>query len=294
MAGGYFMGPPATRRRRGPRAPRGRFVLGLLLIVAGFGVAAVVAATRIDQTTRHKQIGTGYVVDSRLVGRRLQQRAIVPRGGGRGRGLLVLLQGRGDRPGDDFSDAMTAELKRLGSRAPVVVEVDGGQHSYYHDRADGRWGSYVVREAIPEAVRRFGTDPKRVAIGGMSMGGFGALDLARLHPGRFCAVGGHSPALWRRARDTAPGAFDNARDFARHDVYGTVLRRPRAYATEHLWIDVGRGDPFRAVDSALARRLLARHRDVSFHVWPGGHGGAYFDAHVAGYLRFYARALQRC
>jgi S-formylglutathione hydrolase FrmB len=48
---------------------------------------------------------------------------------------------------------------------------------------------------IPQVTRRFGTDRRRVAIGGISMGGFGAYDLARLNPGRFCAVGGHSPAL---------------------------------------------------------------------------------------------------
>lgn len=35
-------------------------------------------------------------------------------------------------------------------------------------------------------------------------------DLAMLHPGRFCAVGGHSPALWFDGGETAPGAFDSA------------------------------------------------------------------------------------
>jgi S-formylglutathione hydrolase FrmB len=49
------------------------------------------------------------------------------------------------------------------------------------------------------------------------VGGFGAYDLARLNPGRFCAVGGHSPALWRSGGETAPGAVDDAEDFARHD-----------------------------------------------------------------------------
>jgi S-formylglutathione hydrolase FrmB len=35
-----------------------------------------------------------------------------------------------------------------------------------------------------------------VAIGGISMGGFGAYAIARLDPGRFCAVGGQSAALY--------------------------------------------------------------------------------------------------
>ena len=87
-----------------------------------------------------------------------------------------------------------------------------------------------MREVIPTVVRRFDIDPRRVAIGGISMGGFGAYDLALLHPERFCAVGGHSPALWLEAGETAPGAFDDAADFERNDVVGMVRGNPDAFA----------------------------------------------------------------
>jgi hypothetical protein len=50
------------------------------------------------------------------------------------------------------------------------------------------------------------------------MGGFGALDLARLAPSRFCAVGAHSAALWFSGGETPAGAFDAAADFERHDL----------------------------------------------------------------------------
>jgi S-formylglutathione hydrolase FrmB len=89
-----------------------------------------------------------------------------------------------------------------------VLLVDGGDHSYYHDRDDFDWGTHVLRDAIPAARRRLNTDPGREAIGGFSMGGFGALDLARQR--RFCAVGGHSaasgsrPGKRRRGRSTTP------------------------------------------------------------------------------------------
>jgi predicted esterase len=288
--GSYFLGPPARRRHRG----RGRLLVVLALLAAGTVVGVVVAATRKGPDERGADVES-FDVKSRLVDRTLEQKAAVPMGGAEGRPLLVLLHGRGSSPGDAFSDEFFAELERLGPRAPVVVEVNGSDHSYYHDRDDGRWGSYVVREAIPAAVERYGVDGKRIAIGGTSMGGFGALDIARRNPRRFCAIGGHSAALWRRAGDTAPGAFDDARDFRRHDVYGYVRRNPRAYAREKLWIDVGRSDPFRSADAAVARTLKARDRaDVEYSLRPGGHGGEYFRANVASYLRFYARALERC
>jgi S-formylglutathione hydrolase FrmB len=159
-----------------------------------------------------------------------------------------------------------------------VLLASGGDHSYYHDRRDGPWGSSVVREAIPAAASRLHTNG-RVAIGGMSMGGFGALDLGRLYPRRFCAVGGHSAALWFRAADTPAGAFDDAQDFARHDV--VRLARYRV----PVWIDVGADDPFRAADTSLARRVHA-----IFHIWPGGHDPGYWRRHTGAYLRFYADA----
>ena len=145
--------------------------------------------------------------------------AVIPAGStARPRPLLVFLHGYGANQNSYLTDAMFAALARLGAQAPDVVFPYGGPDSYWHDRADGAWGSYVMREVIPRAIARLHADPLRVAIGGISMGGFGALDLARLHPGRFCAAGGHSPALWVSGGESAAGAFDDAADFARHDV----------------------------------------------------------------------------
>src|SRR5205085_4314835 len=106
------------------------------------------------------------------------------------RPLLVFLHGRG---GNDETfvenEAIFRTLAALGERAPIVAFPDGGDHSYWHNRPGGAWATYAMREVIPTVRRRFGTDPQRVAIGGISMGGFGAYDLALHHPGRFCAVG---------------------------------------------------------------------------------------------------------
>jgi S-formylglutathione hydrolase FrmB len=288
MTGSYFIGPPARRRRR--RAPAA--LLLFLLALAGAAVA-VVASSRSD-ADRHGAAVESLMIDSALVGRKLEQKVAVPDGGADGRPLLLLLHGRGAKPGGAFSDTFFAELDRLGDRAPVVVEVDGGDHSYYHDRKDGRWGSYVVREVIPAMLKRYDVDGRRIALGGVSMGGFGALDIARREPGRFCAVGGHSAALSRSARETADGAFDNAADFRRHDVYGQVRGNPRAYVREQIWLDAGTKDPFRPVNEEIVRMLKRRGRSVTWHGWPGEHGGAYFRAHVGDYLRWYARQFERC
>jgi S-formylglutathione hydrolase FrmB len=232
-----------------------------------------------------------FQLASRLVQRTLAETLVVPAGGGAGRPLLVLLHGRSANADQFLGDPLFAELKRLGAAAPVVLLPSGGDHSYWHDRADGAWGSYVVREAIPAALARTHADAGRIAVGGVSMGGFGALDLARLHPGRFCAVGAHSAAIWPSAAQTASGAFDDAADFARHDVMGAA-RRGDPYGSTPVEIDVGRDDGFRFADEQLAHDLRAHHARVTFRFYPGGHSG--WRDRMGDYLRFYSSALERC
>jgi predicted esterase len=272
-------------------------VLGIGLVVLVSVVVAFLVAREVTAgPDRHGAREVHFTVASRLVGRSLHEVAIVPSGAAPGRRpLLVFLHGRGGKPGDFFSAEFYAALERLGPKAPIVVQLDGGDHSYWHDRRGGRWGGYVLREAIPEAVRVLGADPRRVAIGGISMGGYGAFDIARrARKGRFCAVGGHSPAFWLSGGDSAPGAFDDAADFARHDVYAYAGSRRRPYGSTPLWIDRGDRDPFASADAELVRALRASGAEVSSHVWPGRHETEYWRAHTASYLRFYADALARC
>jgi enterochelin esterase-like enzyme len=282
----------AKRRRRRRFVTRVTALVGLVLAALGLAVAVRPSMIGFGRDRYHGTDGMRIVrfdLRSRLVGATLHETAVVPPGTRR-RPLLVFLHGRGSTPDAVMSDAFFRTLRGLGASAPVVLLPDGGDHSYWHDRRDGRWGSYVVREVIPAARRRFRT-ARGVAIGGISMGGFGALDLGRLYPLSFCAIGAHSAAVWRRGSDTAAGAFDDARDFARHDVLRVARRHPHLYGRRPVWIDGGDVDPFRSTDRALARLLRGR---VTYHVWPGGHESAYWDAHMPAYLRFYARSLARC
>jgi S-formylglutathione hydrolase FrmB len=206
----------------------------------------------------------------------------------------VFLHGKGENAESNLVTAMFAAIGALGDSAPDIVFPYGGEDSYWHDRADGRWGEYVMREVIPQAVRRLHADPNRVAIGGLSMGGFGSYDLALQHPGAFCAVGGDSAALWRSGGESAAGAFDSAEDFDRNNVIAAARAGGRAYRGARLWLDVGTEDPFRSADSEFADLLRSDGLDVQFHLWPGGHETSYWAAHWGSYLSFYADALARC
>jgi S-formylglutathione hydrolase FrmB len=271
----------------------------MALALVGVAIAyLVLSATVLAPADRHGARLGSVTVHSGAVGRDLEVSVAVPAGAAGDearRPLLVFLHGR-NGTADSYTgdEAFFAALAKLGAKAPVVAFPEDDGESYWHDRDTGGWGSYVVDEAIPEVARAFGADPGRVAIGGISMGGFGAYDLALRNPGRFCAVGGHSPALWLRGADTAQGAFDDAEDFLRHDAIGTLRSDPGAFGPIPIWNDAGRDDPFLISDVAFDEVLEAAGADLSAHTWPGGHERSYWDSHWDAYMRFYGQALARC
>jgi S-formylglutathione hydrolase FrmB len=286
-------------RRRPSRRQirRRRWALAFIALLALSAVYLALAATVFAPVNTDSAQVTHLTVHSEAVGEDLGVEVVVPGEAPApgGRALLVFLHGRGGSDQTFTGDgAFFAGLAKQGRRAPVVAFPDGGDHGYWHDRAEGDWGRYVMREVIPQVVRRFGVDPRRIAIGGISMGGFGAYDLALLHPHRFCAVGGHSPALWFEAGETAPGAFDGAADFARNDVVARVRSDPDAFGDMRVWNDYGSEDPFRAYDEGFVSTLERGDADFTTHSWPGAHNSAYWDRHWSRYLHFYANSLARC
>ncbi len=264
------------------------------LVVLGVVIWRVVAGALGSDT--HGARVERLRIDSDAVGHDLPVTVVLPPGDAGGdRPLLVFLHGRGSSQDASLVDPFFEALLDLGRRAPVVAFPYGGDHSYWHDRADGGWASYVVDEVIPQVARRFDADSQRVAVGGISMGGFGALDLALHHPGRFCAVGGHSPAVWESGAETASGAFDDTEDFARNDLVAAARASSPALTTVPLWIDAGAEDPFQPGDLALVTALRAAGAPITTKLsWPGGHDDDYWNAHWGPYLRFYAGALNGC
>jgi len=249
-------------------------MLAVVAMLSFSGCGGHKAAQPVPKAPQSSDTKGARVVRYTLDGR--NEIAVVPRK--TNRRLLVLLHGVGAGPEQFLSNQVFTALAQPGS--PVVVMLNGGDHSYWHDRNSGEWASMVLNRAIPDARRRFHTKGK-VGIGGISMGGYGALHIASLRPNAFCAVGGHSAALWRRAGATAPGAFDNADDYRRNSVFTKIGKLKKL----NVWLDVGDQDSFRDADAELARKL-----SVHLHVFPGGHDSAYWNGHMAIYLAFYKRA----
>jgi len=172
--------------------------------------------------------------------------------------------------------------------APMaMVTVDGGD-GYWNPHPGDDPMAMVIGELIPRCQRLgLGRPPRRIAVVGTSMGGYGALLLAEKYPRLFAAAAAVSPAVWTsypQARQANPDAFASAAAFAAGDViaHATALgRRPVRIAS-------GSGDPFYPGVHALARALPAG-AVVAFG--PGCHDGSFFTAQEPPSLAFLATHL---
>lgn len=293
---------PSTDERKREGSPHSiRYVvLRLLAALAIAGAFFAIDRFLLEDDPVREQFGTtvrSFAVESDLLERTLPAKVVVPpKAPPRNRSLLVFLHGRGEDERSYLVEPMFEALAEQRGRAPVVAFPFGGDSSYWHDRGSGEWADYVLAEVIPQVVDRYDVDPDRIAIGGISMGGYGAYNVARIDPSRFCAVGGHSPAVWETAAETADGAFDDGDDFDRNNVIAIARDDPSPYADLRLWLDAGEDDPFLAGDEALeeALRSAGGRPGPVVKRSPGGHDNGYWNANWDDYFRFYAHALGEC
>lgn len=153
--------------------------------------------------------------------------------------LVLFLPGAYDGPADFRSSGLEAELRRLessGTTAPALWVVVEHRKSWYADRKDGSFPfeRFLVDELIPECERRhpgFGGAPSARTVAGLSMGGFGALNLAARTAlfGRCAAL---SPAL-------VEPPFDRVGWWLRRSLRRTFPLDPESFAPWNPWRHLG-------------------------------------------------------
>lgn len=199
------------------------------------------------------------------------------------------------------------QRQQIGEFLIVTPDADT---SFYINSRDGhiRYEDFFIRELIPFIDRTYRTKPGRGSrgIGGISMGGYGALHLAFRHAELFVSVSANSAALIDKLPDVK---FANPRQsilLRLLRVFGTppdpmFWRRnnPLTLArTAHLmglkiYFDCGTEDDYGFERGArtLDRILTARGVPHEFHLYPGGHNWEYFAAHLPAVLEFHSYAF---
>ncbi len=202
--------------------------------------------------------------------------------------VQLVLHGRGndhrDALGGHALGAFLTAAIEAGSPPFAVVAADGGDHSYWHRRSSGEDPQAMIVDELLPTLESRGLRTDRVGLGGWSMGGYGALLLAQvLGPARVAVVAVDSPALWNRASDTAPGAFDGRDDFNAHDViaqHGRLAGIP-------VRVACGTSDPFLPGVKAFLAKLPEAQSDLS----PGGHDVAFWQHAAPAQLAFVGQHL---
>jgi S-formylglutathione hydrolase FrmB len=206
-----------------------------------------------------------------------------------------------------LSDDHTIWLRRTRldcyvNEMPLIVVMPDGYRSYYADHVEGpAYGKYMVEDVIGFAERTLPAIGKRSGrcIGGLSMGGYGALRLALAHPDLFVSANSHSGACYRSRMTGLLEDHELRRIFGRakprpdHDLEALALKIKRTGTTfPKLRIDCGTEDFLfqqnREFHAFLEKRRIA-HEYAEF---PGSHEWGYWDLHIREALSFHARALK--
>lgn len=187
-------------------------------------------------------------------------------------------------------DTLTAE----GRAQPVILVLPFGSTSTFTDEewVDGRspasgWATFVARDLVHAIDRRYRTIPSRFgrAIGGLSEGGYGAINIALHHPHEFSVI--ESWSGYERP-DPIRSLFGNhlqllsANDPRRLLPHvAPELRRLGTY----FWFYSGSTDRMRLQNAAFARELTAERLPHTYLVLHGGHNWAIWRSEAsAAYL----------
>lgn len=157
----------------------------------------------------------------------------------------------------------------------------------------GRYGDYLWDEVMPTVEARFKLRGDRAgrAIGGISMGGAAAAYHAFRVPEAFCAVGIHSPAVFKGPPEQGgpPWIFGVTRQtFAQYNP-ADLARSLSPERQPRIWLDCGDQDALLENVETLRKALTAQGLAHEYHVRPGAHDKTYWEPRMPDYLAFYAR-----
>ena len=181
--------------------------------------------------------------------------------------------------------------------APMIMVAPQGGLGYWMNQDGGAlgrgtpWGDYVARDVVRHVDQSYRTLAQREsrAVGGLSMGGHGAIQLALSYPAVFGVAGAHSPSI--RPGASAPAYFGTGGFFLSRDPASLVERAELSGRPPKIWIDAGSNDPWRAGAEALHKALEEKGWAHEWRVFAGEHDGWYWGDHLWEYLPFYGAAL---
>ena len=209
--------------------------------------------------------------------------------------VVYLLHGLSD---DYTAWVRQTSIERYAAAYPFIIVMPDGGRGYSTNAPQGEaYESALVHDLIPFIDRTFRTDSRRTgrAIGGLSMGGYGALKLALGYPDLFCGAASHSCS---RALTWTHEPVPEEQKFTRvfgldprggsSDLFTAATRMDRQLLPA-LRIDCGTEDALLDGNRRFHQHLAALAIPHEYAEYPGGHTWAYWDQRIQETLLFYQR-----
>lgn len=214
--------------------------------------------------------------------------------------VFYLLHGLSD---DQTIWMRRTSIERYAAGLPLVVVMpDGGRGWYTNAKEGSAFEDDLVQDVVGLVDRTFPVKAERSgrAIGGLSMGGYGAVKVGLKHHEMFASVNSHSGAVGflrrgeeGRRRELGPEftrIFGEDPEGGPEDPFALVERVDHGRVPK-LRIDCGTSDFLIDQNRAFHKHLESLHIDHEYEEYPGGHDWSYWDEHVREALAFHARNL---
>jgi putative tributyrin esterase len=234
---------------------------------------------------------------SKVLGKQMGMHVILPETGTPPFATFYLLHG--------LSDDHTIWLRRTRIEAyalayPMIIVIPDAGRSFYTNNEQGPlYAKYLAEEVTAFVERNFPAKARRGsrAVGGLSMGGYGALRLALGYPDLYISANSHSGAL-RHGSRKYPGDMKEMRRIfgprpcgSDHDLLELARRCKRAGRLPRIRIDCGIDDPLIDDNRGFHAKLEKLGVAHEYEEFPGGHNWDYWDQHVREALNFHARNM---
>ncbi len=191
-------------------------------------------------------------------------------------------------------------IERYAERHGLLIAMPEGGRSFYCNApgAVERAEDHIL-ETIAVVDRTFKTIPERSAraIGGLSMGGYGAMKIALKHPHLFASVVSHSGCPDCRVRFKKDGYQDLIHAFGdsmptSEDALALATRLKRSRGPRPaILFDCGTEDFLLDQNRVFRDHLQRIGLAHEYREFPGGHSWEYWDEHVQEALLFHVAAF---
>ncbi|MBS1664467.1 MAG: esterase family protein [Bacteroidetes bacterium] len=285
----------------------------LLSLIQSFAFAQVPMGKVLEERT----------VKSPILGREVRYTVYLPAdyaGSERSYPVVYLLHGYTD---DNTGWLQFGEINRYVDKAiaegtipPMIIVMPNGDSSWYMNSYDGKekYEDFFIKEFMPavEKAYRIKASKSYRGVAGLSMGGFGTLNLCLKHPELFAAGSALSAAIFD------DGAMEGMQDGAYERVFAQLfgrglkgkdrlttawygnspLKMVAEKTTEELkrvryWIDCGDDDGLSKANCLLHIALTENGVPHEFRMRDGGHTWEYWRTGIVDALGFIGKSFRR-